>query len=165
MTLCSWEVDPKCKLCSSSNEDMYHLFFTSPYSAYLWTICWLKLKLNVDGSLQLHEEIQEIYNSFKTKNQIRVHACACLVTMIYQIWQERYLREKANKEYSKIQRAKFIQMDIDYLMTKSKTKTNRISDNKEILERWGIELNDGGWLWQRNWGEMARNGSSRVSFY
>lgn len=144
--LISWgyQINPTCYLCNQNQEDREHLFFTCPYSSYLWTRCKLKLGQNLSGPLLLEDEAETIIRQFKDRDQVNEVASCSLVTVIYQIWLERNVRAHGGTGLNKLERWRLIELDVMYLMKKSKRKTKKTSRNEEILMNWGIELRDNG---------------------
>ena len=55
-------------LCDIEAETNAHLYFSCPYSSYIWTLCRLKLGLN-SLAKTLHEEASSIKLNFKKRNK------------------------------------------------------------------------------------------------
>jgi len=80
-----------CLLCLAANESKYHLFFSCPYSAYLWSLC--QLKLNLDPTiLSLIEECNVINSKFNGKHKTAFLAKLVLRSATWHIWKERNSR-------------------------------------------------------------------------
>ena len=58
-----------CVLCNSDSETRDHLFFACPYSAYLWSLCKLKMKLTSVNLGNLVQEAESIKEAFTVKDK------------------------------------------------------------------------------------------------
>ena len=83
-------------LCNSNIESMEHLFFSCPFSAYIWTICKLRLELS-NTVHSLHEEATLLKAKFFQKKKISALDFVVLAAM-YGTYGERgkgeYLKTK-----------------------------------------------------------------------
>jgi len=55
-----------CPFCQQQPESISHLFFECDYSAYIWSVCKLKLCLGQQGG-NLEEDIKTLHTKFKAK--------------------------------------------------------------------------------------------------
>ena len=62
-----------CPLCTTSPENIDHLYFECEYAKHMWAICKLKLGLTQQVS-SLENEARLIRNQFKSKNK---NHCSC----------------------------------------------------------------------------------------
>ena len=77
-----------CPLCLFGQESRNHLFFASPYSAYIWSLC--KLKLGLDATIgSFLEECSLIRQRFTGKYKSTMLPRLVLRGAIWHIWRER----------------------------------------------------------------------------
>jgi len=73
-----------CVLCSNEPETIQHLFFSCSYSAYIWSLC--KLKLGLDPSVSsLQAEALNVQEKFSKKNKCYVLARLVLGGAVWHI--------------------------------------------------------------------------------
>jgi len=76
-------------LCHAAQESIQYLYFECPFSAYLWSLC--KLKLGLTGKIigTLQEEDNMIQIKFKKKVKYTILAKVALAADARHIWKER----------------------------------------------------------------------------
>ena len=87
--------DRTCVLCISVPEDITHLFFSCQFSAYIWSLCKLKLGITSNQLLSLEEECHDLAQ--KVKERYKEIALARLVIRSAVIFGKREMKESFNK--------------------------------------------------------------------
>ena len=123
-----------CSLCLSANESRDHLFFSCPYSAYIWSLCKLKLKLDPAIGTLL-EECNVIKTKFKGRHKDSFLARLVLRGATWYIWKERNSRIFQQQSRHKILVFRHLYEDIQIILRTCTWKTRDIS----ILNNWGIQ--------------------------
>jgi len=78
----------QCALCSSGQENIQHLSFQCPYSAYIWTLC--RLKLGIPGPIRtLQEGANLLKEKFNKKCKSSILAKLTFAAAVWHIWKER----------------------------------------------------------------------------
>lgn len=128
------------------NPSIMFFFFNCTYSRYIWTLIKMKLNLTTNSNtpFDIKDEIATIKCGFSSKDQLNQLASYCLVITTYHLWDERNKHIFQQQKLNKIERAKLIQVDITYLVRRSRAKATHGARNVVILRRWGVDLNDNG---------------------
>jgi len=90
-----------CVLCGEDPETVQHLFFSFPYSTYIWSLC--KLNLGMDRTVtSLQDEALNIKEKFSKKK--RCYALARLVIggAVWHLWKGRNSRIYQQKMQNRI---------------------------------------------------------------
>jgi len=128
-----------CVLCNSADETIEHLFFECPFSAYLWSLCRLKLKISEPiGTLQ--DEALLIQTRFKSKRKITILTKLSLSAVVWHIWKERNLRVFQLQSQHKIIVFCRLYEDIRLLMRTCHWKTGRHKQHLKVLSNWNIQF-------------------------
>jgi len=90
--------EKSCVLCQSSQESISHLFFQCHFSAYLWTVCKLKLGLSGTEKGTLQEEAEMILAKFSTKTKTTILAKLTLQATVWHVCRERNMRIFQSRE-------------------------------------------------------------------
>jgi len=120
-----------CVLCGTGQESIQHLFFTCPCSAYLWTLC--RLKLGLIGTIGTLEEALLILTRFKNKTKIGILVKLTLSAVVWHIWKERNQRLFHLPEHHKIVVFRRLYEDIRLLMKTCHWKTESQLSMQSIL--------------------------------
>jgi hypothetical protein len=123
-----------CVLCDTSCETRDHLFFECPFSAYIWTVCKLKLKLNTPMG-NLSQEAHTIKDQFKQKDKVYKLARLAINATVWHIWQERNRRIFQRQKLHKIMVFRRIYEDIKVLL---RTCVWKVNNKETILSNWGL---------------------------
>jgi len=127
-----------CVLCGTGQESIQHLFFTCPYSAYLWTLC--RLKLGLTGTIgTLEEEALLILTTFKNKTKTGILAKLTLSAIVWHIWKERNQRVFHLPEHHKIVVFRRLFEDIRLPMRTCHWKTDNQIYMQSILSNWNLQ--------------------------
>lgn len=119
-------------------ETAEHLFFASPFKAYIWKLCKVKLNLSQDNIGSLLEEVTEIKAKFSRKNNVYILARLAIGASIWNCWQERNRRIFQNQQLQKIMVFRRLYEDINVLMRTCNWKVGTESDVITILCNWGL---------------------------
>jgi len=127
----------QCVLCSSGQENIQHLFFQCPYSAYIWTLC--RLKLGIPCSIEtLQDEANLIQEKFKKKYKSSILAKLTLAAAVWHIWKERNQRNFQLQENHKIMVFRRLYEDINELGRTCTWKSDKHGDKVTVLSNWGV---------------------------
>jgi len=88
-------------LCHLESETIHHLFFSCPYSAYIWSLCKLKLRIN-PSIHSLQQEALNIKEGFNKKTKSFILARLVLGGAVWHIWKEQNSRIFQHKMQHKI---------------------------------------------------------------
>ena len=124
-----------CVLCNSETETTHHLFFSCPYSSYIWSLCKLKLKLP-PHHISLHAEAEEIKKSFSAKTKTYILSRLVLTVAVWHIWQERNRKIFQQEQLHKIKLFRRLYEDVLVLMQSCHWKESNSALEQEILSNW-----------------------------
>jgi len=128
-----------CVLCHSAAKSIHHLFFECPFSAYLWSLYGLKLRISEPiGTLQ--NEAVLIQSRFKRKREISILAKLILSAVVWHILKEKNLRGFQLQSQHKIIVFWRLYEDIRLLMRTCHWKTGRQKKQLEVLSNWNIQF-------------------------
>lgn len=105
-----------CTLCDNGIETIEHLFFSCPFSAYLWSLCKLKPNMINLAIGNLTDEADQIRNVFKRKDKGYKLARIALQATVWHIWQERNRRIFQRQKLHKVLVFRRIYEDINILL-------------------------------------------------
>jgi len=106
----------RCVLCNNSQESSQHLFFQCSFSAYLWSLCRLKLGLKGDGIDSLQEAAALILVKLSTKTKTAILAKLAFQATVWHIWKEQNLRVFQAQEQHKVVALRRLHDDIRLLL-------------------------------------------------
>jgi len=130
-----------CVLCDAGIEDIDHIFFSCPFSSYVWFLCRLKLTMPADNQLKLYQEALLIKNKFKQKTKVYQLSRLVLTAAVWQIWLERNRRVFQYKSLHKILVFRNLYEDISILLKTCNWKVGANPEHMSILLKWGIDCN------------------------
>ena len=125
-----------CVLCKGDQETIDHLFFSCPFSTYLWALCRLKLGLPQSPIGSLHEEATLLQLLFKQKSKTSFLARATLAATVWHIWKERTARTFQFKEQHKILVFRSLFEDVRLMLKNCHWKSDTIQNQADALTNW-----------------------------
>ena len=131
-----------CQLCHLSVETLEHLFFQCPFSAYIWTLCRLKLGM-VSPIGNLHEEAAKNSALFQRKSNISIVAKLVFSAAIWHIWRECNVKIFQGVSKHKLQVFKELYECISIPTQQCIWKTTTHETSKFILCNWGFSTSMG----------------------
>ena len=124
-----------CVLCNVGQETTDHLFFECPFSAYLLTLCRLKLCMHLALFGDLHQEADMMKERFKTGDKTYKLARIPFTVTIWHVWQERNRRIFQRLSLDKIFVFRRIYEDINLILRTYQWKVGNDSKVLEILSK------------------------------
>ena len=91
----------QCVLCKDGSKDIHRLFCQCPYSAYIWTLCKLKLAMQ-PGVHSLEQESIQLQNRFNKKTKVYILARLMLSSAVRHLWLERYRKVFQGEELNNV---------------------------------------------------------------
>jgi hypothetical protein len=124
-----------CVLCDDGIETRDHLFFECPFSAYIWSLCKLKLKLPSTLLGNMHHEADLLANKFREKDVTYQLSRMALAAAVWHIWKERSRRIFQQQSMHKILVFRRVYEDVTILIRTCHWKVNYKED---ILANWSV---------------------------
>ncbi|XP_020266403.1 uncharacterized protein LOC109841891 [Asparagus officinalis] len=124
-----------CVLCSGEKESRDHLFFQCPFTAFIWKLCKLKLRLDPTVIQDLTSEALHIQQKFKVRDRTFKLARLVLSATVWHIWQERNRRIFHNQRMHKVMVFRRLYEDINVLLRTCNWKAG----NEEVLANWSLD--------------------------
>ena len=118
-------------------ESIQHLYFECPFSAYLWSLCILKLGLTCANIGTLQEEAHMTQTKFK-KVKSTILGKVALAALTWHVWNERNERVLQQIEQHKILVFRKLYEDISELLKMCTWKSSRHSDMEIVLSNWNV---------------------------
>ena len=121
-----------CPLCTTSPENIDHLYFECEYAKHMWAIC--------QQVSSLENEARLIMNQFKSKTKITALANLVIGAVVWHVWKEKYLRISKQQKLTSMQRFQCLRQDILVLTQGIAWKDDKDAAKQNLLQNWVIPV-------------------------